>query len=171
MNRSIKNLEKEYPNGIPSCGTDSLRFALIQYTQQSRQINLDISNVVQTSYFCNKLWNLFKFGLSKFEQDPILASFDLSSNNQMSLVNRFILSRMADTVSRCQSAFENHRLFEATDALRRFIVEDVCDVYVEFSKSALNRSEHHDKVSYILILNSCWVLTPFFYFCFSHTFE
>ncbi|KAG1360302.1 hypothetical protein G6F62_000102 [Rhizopus arrhizus] len=142
---SIKNLEKEYPNGIPSCGTDSLRFALIQYTQQSRQINLDISNVVQTSYFCNKLWNLFKFGLSKFEQDPILASFDLSSNNQMSLVNRFILSRMADTVSRCQSAFENHRLFEATDALRRFIVEDVCDVYVEFSKSALNRSEHHDK--------------------------
>jgi valyl-tRNA synthetase len=146
-NRSTRNLEKEYPQGIPPCGTDSLRFALVQYTQQSRQINLDISNVIQTSYFCNKLWNLFKFGLGRLENQPLkFDSYDILSmrNTHLSLANRFILSRMADTISKCQTGFESSRLFEATDALRRFIVEDVCDIYVEFSKSALSRSDLAD---------------------------
>lgn len=117
-----------------------MRFALVQYTQQSRQINLDISNVIQTSYFCNKLWNLFKFGLSRLQEPQIDLTLDIDLQNT-SLVNRFILSRMANTIDICQKGFETSRLFESTDALRRFIVEDVCDVYVEFSKSALNRSD------------------------------
>lgn len=118
----------------------------MQYTQQSRQINLDISNVVQTSYFCNKLWNLFKFGLGRLEQKQDL-DFDSrhvllsNSNKGLSLANRYILSRMADTISKCQNGFESYRLFEATDALRRFVVEDVCDIYVEFSKSALSKPD------------------------------
>lgn len=120
----------------------------MQYTQQSRQINLDISNVIQTSYFCNKLWNLFKFGLGRLEQQPNL-NFDsrqiLSSSQDLSLVNRYILSRMADTITKCQNGFESSRLFEATDALRRFVVEDVCDTYVEFSKSALSKSDLDEK--------------------------
>ncbi|KAL7325569.1 hypothetical protein PS15p_208028 [Mucor circinelloides] len=154
---STRNLEKEFPNGIPPCGTDSLRFALVQYTQQSRQINLDISNVVQTSYFCNKLWNLFKFGLPRLQQpdvDLTLRDVDLKST---SLVNRYILSRMANTIEACQKGFETSRLFESTDALRRFIVEDVCDVYVEFSKSALNRSDldQQEKNSTLRILHAC----------------
>ncbi|KAG8127725.1 putative Valine--tRNA ligase protein, partial [Naja naja] len=37
-------LEKsDYPNGIPECGTDALRFALCAYTTQGRDINLDLS--------------------------------------------------------------------------------------------------------------------------------
>ncbi|GAA5816462.1 hypothetical protein MFLAVUS_009991 [Mucor flavus] len=157
---STRNLEKEYPNGIPPCGTDSLRFALVQYTQQSRQINLDISNVIQTSYFCNKLWNLFKFGLGRLEQQPNL-NFDsrqiLSSSQDLSLVNRYILSRMADTITKCQNGFESSRLFEATDALRRFVVEDVCDTYVEFSKSALSKSDldEKEKNTTLRILHAC----------------
>ncbi|ORZ10099.1 tRNA synthetases class I-domain-containing protein [Absidia repens] len=161
IGRSIRNLEKEYPNGIPSCGTDSLRYALIAYTQQTRQINLDISNVVQTSHFCNKLWNLFKFGLGRLDNDatPLSSTTVLStlSSPQLSLVNRFILSRMADTVTKCQQGFESYRLFEAADVVRRFIVEDVCDVYVEFAKASLNSKEldNEDKVATLSILQTC----------------
>ncbi|KAI8986437.1 tRNA synthetases class I-domain-containing protein [Pilobolus umbonatus] len=155
IGKSIRNIEKEYPEGIPACGTDALRFALVQYTQQSRQINLDMSTVIQTTYFCNKLWNLFKFGLGRLEKQSYLDSKPLSSS--MSLVNRYILSRMADTVIKCQNGFEQSRLFEATDALRRFIVEDVCDVYVEFSKTALNQTEldENDKITTLQVLHSC----------------
>ncbi|KAG1178588.1 hypothetical protein G6F70_001595 [Rhizopus microsporus] len=155
INTSVKNLEKEYPHGIPSCGTDSLRFALIQYTQQSRQINLDISNVIQTTHFCNKLWNLFKYGLNKLDENNI--DYKSIDKDQLSLVNRFILSRMANTVSKCQTSFENFRLFEAADALKRFIVEDVCDVYVEFSKTVLNphNEDEQDKMNTMKILYAC----------------
>ncbi|OBZ88679.1 Valine--tRNA ligase [Choanephora cucurbitarum] len=160
ISMSTRNLEKEYPNGIPSCGTDSLRFALTQYTQQTRQINLDISNVIQTSHFCNKLWNLFKFGLMRLEQQPKLELDSFSIMKEAvgsSLANRFILSRMADTVSKCNDAFENSRLFEATDALRRFIVEDVCDVYVEFTKASLGKPDlsEAEKNSTLKILHAC----------------
>ena len=102
-----------------------------------------MSNVIQTSHFCNKLWNLFKFGFGRFDKDgcPNKRSTevlqDLANNTKLSLVNRFILSRMADTVAKCIDGFENYRLHEAADAVRRFIVEDVCDVYVEFSKATL----------------------------------
>jgi valyl-tRNA synthetase len=104
--------------------------------------------VIQTSYFCNKLWNLFKFGLGRLEQQSHLA-FDsrtiMNHTQDISLADRFILSRMADTIQKCHQGFESSRLFEATDALRRFIVEDVCDVYVEFSKSTLGRSDLEDQ--------------------------
>ncbi|CAO3626229.1 unnamed protein product [Cunninghamella blakesleeana] len=151
---STRNLEREYPKGIPACGTDSLRFALIAYTQQARQINLDINNVVQTSYFCNKLWNLFKFGLPRLEKENILQIQQLEN---LSFVNRFILSRLADTVIKCQQGFENYRLFEAADAVKRFIVEDVCDVYVEFSKANLNSKEatNEEKMSTLSVLQTC----------------
>lgn len=123
----------------------------MQYTQQTRQINLDISNVIQTSHFCNKLWNLFKFGLGRLEAQPELQfdSQDILSfpDQKLSLANRYILSRMADTITKCHAGFESSRLFEATDALRRFVVEDVCDIYVEFSKSALSRSDPEEKVT------------------------
>ncbi|KAI8381002.1 tRNA synthetases class I-domain-containing protein [Radiomyces spectabilis] len=157
---SIKNMEKEYPNGIPACGTDSLRFALVAYTQQTRQINMEMNNVVQTSYFCNKLWNLFKFGLGRLEKEGFaVASNPLEGVNpaHISLANRYILSRMADAVARCQNGFENYRPFEAADALRRFVVEDVCDVYVEFSKTALNKADlaAAEKETTLHILHAC----------------
>ncbi|KAI8968241.1 tRNA synthetases class I-domain-containing protein [Mycotypha africana] len=157
---STRNLEEEFSNGIPPCGTDSLRFALVQYTQQSRQINLDISTVIQTSHFCNKLWNLFKFGLQRLQQRSDL-EFDsnalIRNTGKLSLVNRYILSRMADAVCKCQSGFNEFKLFDVTDTLRRFIVNDVCDVYVEFSKSILNDPdiEEQEKISTLQILHAC----------------
>lgn len=83
---------------------------------------------------------MFKFGFGRFKAAGFTSpSFDLSQTPEnLSLVNRFILSRMADTVAKCHAGFENYRLHEAADAARRFILEDVCDVYVEFSKAALN---------------------------------
>lgn len=48
--RSTRNLEREYPKGIPACGTDSLRFALIAYTQQ---VKID-NNILGFLYFLKK---------------------------------------------------------------------------------------------------------------------
>jgi valyl-tRNA synthetase len=54
---------QDYPNGIPECGTDAMRFALCAYLSQARDINLDINRVQGYRFFCNKLWNATKFAL------------------------------------------------------------------------------------------------------------
>jgi valyl-tRNA synthetase len=40
---------QDYPEGIPECGTDALRFALMSYTTQERAINLDVLRWVEWS--------------------------------------------------------------------------------------------------------------------------
>mmetsp|Transcript_10627 Transcript_10627/g.41279 ORF Transcript_10627/g.41279 Transcript_10627/m.41279 type:complete len:1065 (-) Transcript_10627:7-3201(-) len=58
---------KEFPEGIPECGADALRFGLLSYTLQGRDINLSIGNVVAHRHFCNKLWNATRFAMNAFE--------------------------------------------------------------------------------------------------------
>jgi len=55
--------KSDYPQGIPECGTDALRFALCAYTAQGRDINLDVLRVQGYRFFCNKLWNATKFAM------------------------------------------------------------------------------------------------------------
>lgn len=38
----IKEKQLKYPKGIPRCGADALRFSLLSYVKENRDINLDI---------------------------------------------------------------------------------------------------------------------------------
>ena len=42
--------------------------ALARYTQQGRDVNLDIARVVGYSKFCNKLWNVTRFAFRYIEE-------------------------------------------------------------------------------------------------------
>ena len=80
--RAKEGQKQDYPDGIPECGTDALRFALCAYTAQGRlklshrssptslniilsgrDINLDVLRVQGYRFFCNKLWNATKFAM------------------------------------------------------------------------------------------------------------
>lgn len=67
IEKAIAGQKSDYPNGIPECGTDALRFALCSYNLQSRDINLDISRVQGYRFFGNKLWNAVRFALMYFD--------------------------------------------------------------------------------------------------------
>lgn len=69
IGKAIAGQKGDYPNGIPECGTDAMRFALCSYNTQGRDINLDILRVQGYRFFCNKLWNATKFALLYFEGD------------------------------------------------------------------------------------------------------
>ncbi|ORY02496.1 valyl-tRNA synthetase [Basidiobolus meristosporus CBS 931.73] len=164
IKRSESVMEKEFPDGIPACGTDALRFSLVSYTQQTRQINMDISNVTSALHFGNKLWNLCRFSFGRFDTlreyvPPIsdsLAVPSITKLEEQPLVNKYILSRLADTVRKTHSAMSEYQLHQATDSIRRFVVNDLCDVYLEFSKPTLyGKSTIEEQRSATLILTTC----------------
>lgn len=68
VTKAKQGQKKDFPKGIPQCGTDALRFALCAYTSGGRDINLEILRVEGYRKFCNKLWNATKFAMLKFEE-------------------------------------------------------------------------------------------------------
>ncbi|XP_043252604.1 valine--tRNA ligase isoform X2 [Colletes gigas] len=69
IQQAIEGQKRDYPQGIPECGTDALRFALCAYTTQGRDINLDILRVQGYRFFCNKIWNATKFAFTYLDSN------------------------------------------------------------------------------------------------------
>jgi len=92
VKKNVVQKQKDFPNGIPECGTDALRFALLSYMVQS-SINLDVKRVVGYREFCNKLWNIVKFGMSNFPAD-FVSSPEGVKGCKLSLADQWILGKL-----------------------------------------------------------------------------
>merc|ERR1719235_1626530 len=66
IEKALVDQKMQYPDGLPECGADALRFGMLAYTQQGRNVNLDVNRVVGYRHFCNKVWQGTKFGLMYF---------------------------------------------------------------------------------------------------------
>lgn len=88
--------KESYPNGIPQCGTDALRFALCAYTTGGRDINLDILRVDGYRKFCNKIYQATKFALMRLGDDYVPSATEGLSGKE-SLVEKWILHKLTVT--------------------------------------------------------------------------
>ena len=137
--KAVKGLQEDFPEGIPKCGADALRFGLIAYTLQTNSINLDIKRIVGYRSFCNKIWNATKFAMENFKaNDSRPNGFQpkglASVYNQLSLEDKWILSRLSAAADRANKGFSSFQLHEATTASFNFWLYDFCDVYLELIK-------------------------------------
>lgn len=82
--------KRDFPDGIPQCGTDALRFALCAYTTGGRDINLEILRVEGYRKFCNKLWNATKFAFLKFPDDYVPPKSAVVCSDQTFCLSRFV---------------------------------------------------------------------------------
>ena len=69
LKKASEGQKKDFPRGIPECGTDALRFGLCNYLAQSSDINLHILRIEGYRKFCNKLWNACVFTFGKLGND------------------------------------------------------------------------------------------------------
>ncbi|KAJ1598445.1 hypothetical protein NDA14_000750 [Ustilago hordei] len=133
--KAAQGQKKDFPKGIPQCGTDALRFALCAYTSAGRDINLDILRVEGYRKFCNKLWNATKFALLKLE--PI-ASFQPTSSEEPSgdesLVEKWILHKLNNASKTVNECLKERNFMAATSAVYNFWLYELCDVYIEAIK-------------------------------------
>ena len=123
--------KRDFPEGIPECGTDALRFALAAYCSQGRDINLNVLRVEGYRHFCNKLWNATKFGMTN------LAGYVpgvLPPRDQLASQDRWILSKLQKATAEANKGMLAYDFGSATTAIYSFFLYDLCDVYLELCK-------------------------------------
>ncbi|CAJ1083651.1 valine--tRNA ligase%2C mitochondrial isoform X1 [Xyrichtys novacula] len=133
---AIEAQRKDFPGGIPECGTDALRFALCSSRIQGETISLSVSQVLSCRHFCNKMWQTLRFTLGVLENNPTPVGA-LEEVRPVSSVDRWVCSRLYSTVQQVEQAFESYELHTVTSALHAFWLHSLCDVYVECLKPLL----------------------------------
>jgi valyl-tRNA synthetase len=124
-------------------GADATRYSLLSQYGTSQDLRFDadiVDNQVESCAsaeagrnFCNKLWNASRYVLMNLDGTPVPAA----SGGPTELADRWILSRLAQTVRAVDEANESFRFSEVTRALFDFVWRDTCDWYIEMAKPRL----------------------------------
>jgi valyl-tRNA synthetase len=129
--------QADFPNGIPQCGVDALRFGLCAFLSRSGgDINLDVQRVVGYREFCNKIWNAIKYVLMSLGDNYTPPSTEASSGKE-SAADKWILSRLAHTVDVVNVGFKAYDFQNVTTTIHSFWLYDFCGTYMEWAKPVI----------------------------------
>jgi len=130
-----KQTKKEFPDGIPSFGTDAIRFTFTALASFGRDIKFDLKRVEGYRNFCNKLWNASRFVLMNLDSKSINFDAELSSQD------KWILSRLQQVKTEVEKHLADYRLDLMSQTLYEFVWHDYCDWYLEISKPLLENEK------------------------------
>ncbi|MBU6479707.1 MAG: valine--tRNA ligase [Nitrospirae bacterium] len=120
-------------------GTDALRFTLASMASPGRDIKLAEERIEGYRNFANKIWNAARFSLMNL--DGLRTA---NTPAERSFPDRWILSRLNQTIQLVTSELEAYRFDRAANALYQFIWHEYCDWYLELIKPTLQDSASPD---------------------------
>jgi valyl-tRNA synthetase len=120
---------------IDEYGADAFRFTLASFAAMGRDIKLSADRIAGYRNFCNKLWNASRFTLMNLEGfEP--GGIDLKAL-ELSDADRWILTRLEETIRQTSQALEGYKFNEAASTLYAFTWHNFCDWYIEMAKDDL----------------------------------
>jgi valyl-tRNA synthetase len=125
---------------IDEYGADAFRFTLAAFAAQGRDIKMSEKRVEGYRHFMNKLWNAARFSLMYIQE-----AGPLPSQDGLSTLNRWILSRLCKIAASVEKALDTYRFNDAAGDVYRFIWHEFCDWYLEGAKPSLNGLEGEDQ--------------------------
>lgn len=162
IKKALDGQKKDFPNGIPRCGADALRFTLCSYTSGLKDINLNILRADGYRKFCNKIWNAFKFvsliiekselnrnemnkfydlyvkGDSSRDLSECFEKMDLSSFNSSKAVIEWLMMHRNATIQEYIIEMGKFVFMNVTQAIHQFTLYKFCDVFIEITKNSNN---------------------------------
>ncbi len=121
---------------IEKYGADALRMTLAALSVQGRDILLSSTRIETYRFFMNKLWNASRFALMNLDDEVRGIDAD-----QLELHDKFILTRAQEMARSVREQIDSYDIGTAARGLYDFVWGDLCDWYVEMSKSALKGDE------------------------------
>jgi valyl-tRNA synthetase len=130
-----------YKEGVPPYGADAIRMTMVYLTPLGGNINFDHTLVEFGQKFCNKLWNASRFVLMNLDEDGIVYDLNVIPRKNLDLSDRWILSRLQNTIHNVRKQLETFRFNDATRSLYEFVWGEYCDWYLELIKPRLYDKE------------------------------
>ncbi len=131
--RITDDTRRQFPDGIPSYGTDALRFTFASLATQGRDIRFDLGRIEGYRNFCNKLWNATRFVLINTE------SLDTKSGvtDQLGPAEYWIISRLQQVAGDVGHSVSLYRFDQVAQTLHSFVWDEFCSWYLEIAKIEL----------------------------------
>jgi len=162
-----RKMSKSLGNGIDplvaidSHGADAMRFTLASMTTQTQDVRMPVAQMTlpdgrtaNTSprfdigrNFCNKLWNASRFALTNLEGiEP-----DKFDKDKMTITDKWILSRLAKTVTNVTQQLDEYKYSDPITQLYRFFWNDFCDWYLEWVKPRMQDDQQRPIAQNVLV--------------------
>ncbi|KRN32519.1 valine--tRNA ligase [Weissella halotolerans] len=144
-----RKMSKSLGNGIDPMdvidqyGTDALRWFLATGSTPGLDVRFSYAKMDAAWNFINKIWNAARYVIMNLAEDTKAElPTDLTS---LSLADKWILSRLNDTVEKVTKDFDKFEFGEAGRALYNFIWNDFADWYIEMTKETLSGTDETAK--------------------------
>ncbi|NEA15683.1 valine--tRNA ligase [Streptomyces halstedii] len=132
-----KKMSKSFGNVVnpldwmDAYGSDALRFTLARGANPGTDVPIGEDWVQGSAKFSNKIWNATRFAL----MNGATIEGELPSAEEMSVTDRWILSRLNRTVADVDAYYDDFQFAKISESLRHFAWDEVFDWYVELSKT------------------------------------
>lgn len=143
---ATKYQKDSFPQGIPECGADALRFSLVQYTTGGGDIAFDVKVMAGYRRFCNKIYQATKYVLGNLPADFVPHAKDGKTGKE-SLAERWILHKLTMASKEINEALTAREFSKATSTAYAYWYDNLCDVYIENSKAIIRDGTEEEKRS------------------------
>jgi len=138
-----KKMSKSRGNGIDPIefmdkyGSDALRFTLARMANPGADQALAEEWIAGSRNFATKLWNATRFAtMNGAHTNGALPPFE-----SLNLIDQWILTRLNETITEVDVLLETFEFAKALELLYHFAWDDLCDWYLELTKSTFSGSD------------------------------